>query len=206
MKKKKLIGTFIVIIFLLIFALQEKSFSRKHRKYIGVKKCKVCHNDNVGVNQYKIWQNSPHAFAFQRLKTAKAREIALKHKIKNPTKSRKCLKCHTTGMGRNKSIYEEGVGCEACHGPGEIYNDVGNHVDFTDKPKGYRIAKKNGMYPILDYETNLKKREKLCLYCHNSKRECMPTDKDGIQKQKITIQVIDQLRKGDVNFYHSPHR
>ena len=117
-----------------------------------------------------------------------------------------CLKCHTTGGGKSIITKSEGVGCESCHGPGSKYSILSNHVDFNYRLNGYVKAKKNGMYPILSMELNLKNREKLCLYCHRKERLCWPSDVNEIQKQKISIQVIDKLRKGDKNFSHRLRR
>lgn len=180
--------------------------SKKRYPYIGAGACKKCHSEKSILDQYIVWQSSPHANAVKTLETKRARQIAGKLDIKNPTDDRKCLKCHTTGGGRVEFTKNEGVGCEACHGPGSGYFEFSKHVDYLQKERGYMIAKKFGMYPILDYEDNLINREKLCLHCHNKKRPCMPSDVRGIKKQRISIQVIDKLRKGNLNFSHPIRR
>ena len=99
-------------------------------EYVGVKKCKTCHKKEKIGNQYGKWKEMKHAKAFESLKTDKAKEAAAKLGIDDPTRSEKCLKCHTTGFGEggydlSKSPEEnakfEGVQCEACHGPGSVY-------------------------------------------------------------------------------------
>ena len=70
--------------------------------YVGVEKCRICHN-----KQYKVWESSKHAKAFNAL---------------NPDEQKqdKCLKCHTTGH----EAKFKGVQCEACHGPGSGYKTI----------------------------------------------------------------------------------
>ncbi len=172
---------------------------------MGVDTCKKCHNEPKGLNQYSIWVVSPHAGAVKTLRSSKSKKISEKYSIKEPAADLRCLACHTTGGGRYKRTASEGVGCESCHGPGSSYYEISNHVNFRSRMNGYVKAKKLGMYPILKYEDNLLKREKLCLSCHNNKRLCRPDNINEIRKQKISIQVIDKLRKGDVNFIHPLH-
>ena len=174
--------------------------------YVGVRECKKCHDDRNILNQYSIWLTSPHANGVKTLGTEKGRKIARENGLDNPGDSPNCLKCHTTGGGKSPVTKDEGVGCESCHGPGSEYVQLSNHVDLRSRQNGYAKAKKLGMYPILKYEENLKKREKLCMSCHLQERPCWPKDVEGIRKQKITIQVIDSLRKGDIKFYHSIRR
>ncbi len=170
---------------------------------MGVKVCRQCHNESKTLNQYRIWLGSPHAGAVKILTTSEALKIAQKVSVTKPSESLECLRCHTTGGGRNSITKDEGVGCESCHGPGSLYYEISMHVDFQYRFNGYLKAKRNGMYPILKYEENLKKREKLCLYCHKKERPCWPTTRSEIKRQTLSIQNIDKLQKGDVNFYHS---
>ena len=173
--------------------------------YIGSNACKECHGEDAIGNQFKIWSLSPHAKAYNLLLGEKAAEISKKAKINFPEKDYGCLKCHTTGKGAGSSIIKEGVGCEACHGPGSEYYTASNHVDYTSRENGYRRAVKLGMYPILGIES-LKTREKLCLSCHRPERPCFPENKRNTYEFKIPIQTIDSLRKGDVNFRHPLRR
>lgn len=173
--------------------------------YVGAKVCKECHaNDSMG-NQYKIWALSPHAKAYNLLLGEKAAEIAEKANITSPEKNYSCLKCHSTGKGRVESIIKEGVGCEACHGPGSEYHVASNHVDYSSRENGYRRAIRFGMYPILGIES-LKTRERLCLSCHKKERPCYPENPVNHYDYKIPIQTIDSLWKGDVNFRHPLRR
>jgi len=183
------------------------SMSAPEAGYVGANKCGYtsegmkCHAEDAIGNQFKIWQSSPHAGAVKTLQSLKAENIAQNVSVTNPSENKKCLKCHTTGGGNSENTKNEGVGCEACHGPGAGYYEASNHIDYIDRKKGYGKAVKNGMYPVLGIE-NLKKREKMCLRCHDDKRPCMPAETMEIQKQKQTIQSIDKLEKGDINFRH----
>ena len=104
-----------------------------------------------------------------------------------------------------ESIIKEGVGCEACHGPGSVYYIASNHVDYSSRENGYRRGIKNGMYPILGIGS-LKTRERLCLSCHKKERPCYPENPVNNYEYKIPIQTIDSLWKGDVNFRHPLRR
>jgi hypothetical protein len=111
--------------------------------YVGVKKCKMCHNKPATGAQFKQWSESKHATAMQSLKG---------DEVKDP----KCLKCHATAgtvkaANMGTLTVEEGVSCESCHGPGADYNPT---AIMKDRAK----AMAAGMI-IPD--------EKLCKTCHN---------------------------------------
>lgn len=73
--------------------------------YAGSQSCTQCHE-----NIHTAWQNTRHALAFsapifQRDWTQLGSQVS-------------CLECHTTGYDPNTGKYaEQGVTCEACHGP-----------------------------------------------------------------------------------------
>src|SRR3989304_2579409 len=107
---------------------QLSPFRKPAHQYIGVKSCKVCHaSAQLGGEEYKVWEKSPHAKAFQTLGTEAAKKIAKAKGIDDPQKDARCVKCHTIGFGLDaqwigeKVTQEEGVSCEACHGPGADY-------------------------------------------------------------------------------------
>jgi hypothetical protein len=113
-----------LIVFVTLNA-EEKTF-----KYVGVKKCKICHKQEKYGNQYGKWLETKHSKAYEALASEKAKEIAKEKGIEDPQKSEKCLKCHVTAYGvsddlKEKTLtLEEGVSCEACHGPGSEYKKL----------------------------------------------------------------------------------
>ena len=201
-----------LIIFFVITVLNTASFHPsapgKQFQYLGVKKCtQQCHRSNAIGNQFGAWQSSPHARAYAILKEAKAVQIAKKMSIPEASSSARCLTCHTTAKGTIDRIKEDGVGCEACHGPGSSYHSASNHVDYIDRKGAYVRAIKHGMYPVLGLvDSHLKKREKLCRSCHNNGRPCYPTDNGNKYRVMLSIQAIDQMVKGDVDLRHPLRR
>jgi hypothetical protein len=186
---------------LIVMLNVHSSPEQKKQTYVGSSLCGKCHAAESIGNQYDLWLQSPHAKAVRTLRSEAAYAIAKKSSIIEPSEELKCLKCHATGGGRNNKIKNEGVGCEACHGPGSNYYEFIGHVDTVNRQSAYETALKNGMYPILGIK-NIKKREKLCLRCHNSQRPCLPTDPKDIYRQSISLQVITDMKKGDLNLGH----
>lgn len=127
-------------------------------KYMGALTCKMCHNMKTTTGeQYNIWAASKHAMAYKDLASDKSKEVAKAKGIEDAQKSDKCLKCHITGFGAtaaekgSKYDIAEGVGCEACHGPGEKY--------WPNKVmKDPKLAAENGL---------ITPGEKQCKVCHN---------------------------------------
>jgi len=120
------------------------SVNAQNAQYIGVAKCKMCHNKAEKGAQYTKWLASPHAKAMASLKGAD---------LKNP----KCLKCHSTAAGADQSLIasitvEEGVSCESCHGAGSLYK-------VATVMKDEKLAMSKGLV-LPD--------EKVCIKCHNS--------------------------------------
>lgn len=158
-------------------------------EYIGMQSCIDCHgNDAIG-NQYRIWTASPHAKAYQMLSSAASLAVAKKSCITNPADNLICLRCHTTGGGKVEITKEEGVGCEACHGPGSRYYEFSNHASFSNRQSAYLKAIKLGMYPIIGID-GIKAREKLCRHCHNETRPCLPEDLEEQRRQQLPLQLI----------------
>lgn len=163
--------------------------ARHNASFVGVDVCKKCHESDAIGNQYKAWQQSPHAKAYLLLNQEKALELAKELSIYNPSGNEQCLLCHTTGLGKNPALWEDGVGCESCHGPGSLYNSFESHVIFGNREKAYRKAISLGMYPILG-TNGIKAREKVCRGCHNEKRPCYPKDPALQQHQYLPLQLI----------------
>jgi YVTN family beta-propeller protein len=98
-------------------------------KYTGMTVCASCHHGRNRGYQASKWRISAHARAYAVLATSKADDIARKMGVKGvPASDPMCLKCHATGYldpaGGTTDSYalSDGVGCQACHGPGEKYS------------------------------------------------------------------------------------
>lgn len=128
-------------------------------EFVGSKKCSMCHKKPDQGEQFKIWQESRHAKAFETLGTPEAKEVAQKMGVDDPQKSGKCLSCHATAYWFSEKQVtqaipiEEGVSCESCHGPGKDYMKKAVMEKKED-------AIKNGLL-IADKAT--------CEACHNQK-------------------------------------
>ena len=74
--------------------------------YVGSSICRACHTD-----EYNAWQSSKHAGS-----------VDGSEKPSEPNRKwiENCAGCHTTDINVQTSTWsEKGVGCEACHGPGQ---------------------------------------------------------------------------------------
>jgi hypothetical protein len=141
--------------------------------YAGTKSCRMCHKKDASGNQYAKWQAAPHAKAYENLASAEAKEVASKLGIADAQKSPKCLKCHSTAYNfteklvESKIAVEEGVTCEACHGPGKNY-----------KSKTTMKSREKSIAGGLIYSAT-----KSCVLCHNDTSPTWKADryttKDG---------------------------
>ncbi len=180
----------LVVLVLLQILVNSVESRRVKSSYVGVDACKKCHGSTSIGSQYKIWAATPHAGASQTLSSGKALKIGQKYGINTPSKDLKCLKCHATGGGKNPDTISEGVGCEACHGPGSRYRDFDNHASFDSRENAYRKAIRLGMYPIIG-DDSIKAREKLCRHCHTQKRLCMDWNtKDKSKLRELPLSLI----------------
>ena len=74
-------------------------------KYVGAGTCKTCHKKELMGNQYGAWQKSPHAKAFETLKSDAAQKIAAEKGISGPAnEAAECLKCHVTAYGKDSAV------------------------------------------------------------------------------------------------------
>jgi mono/diheme cytochrome c family protein len=112
-------------------------FIQEEVAYVGSESCIGCH-ESLNKKHIDAWRRSPMAI--------KAFSL-----IRNETDKTKCIPCHATGYDPEKKTYkEENVGCEACHGPGEKYQDM---MMGKDALEGGKIARENGL--------------KACTRCHH---------------------------------------
>lgn len=153
---RKIVCCLVMVFFLCLAVLV---FGEGNHKYIGVKKCSMCHKSESKGNQYGQWSSTAHAKAYETLAAPLALETAKKAGVtENPQESPKCLKCHVTGYGEDSGLFEagfvktDGVQCEACHGAGGDYKALSV---MKDKAKSIEAG--------LVMPTN-----ELCVKCHNS--------------------------------------
>jgi hypothetical protein len=186
-------GFIILIITVAVLLMLKPTRSQRVRAdYVGVGVCQKCHGlESIG-NQYRVWASSTHASAYVVLKGGKGREVAQRAGVENPPGDYRCIRCHTTGGGKSEVTRTEGVGCEACHGPGSGYFEFSNHASFLDRQSAYRKAIGLGMYPILGME-GIKSRERLCRNCHKDERPCAPTDIEEKKRRKLSLSIIADL-------------
>ena len=130
-----------------VFSLHSQDFT-----YVGSAKCEMCHKTAKQGEQYPKWESRKHSKSFAVLSTDAAKELAA-DAPDNP----ECLKCHAPLAAKNAELKAEGVGCEACHGPGSDYKKMSTMKDHAQ-------AVAAGM---TDYksEDDIKKQ---CLTCHEN--------------------------------------
>ncbi len=102
----------------------------KRPVYVGARVCGQCHAGQGMGNQYSLWLHSKHSLAWSGLARPEAKEIAAISGIRqDPQESAICLGCHApAGLAEDWEKddtfqLEDGVQCEACHGPGSEYMD-----------------------------------------------------------------------------------
>ncbi len=174
MKKIIAMLTLISVMALFVFAFAQDA---KTFKYVGVKKCKMCHKGAKKGKIFETWQASKHAKAFETLASPEALKIAKEKGLKtSPQEAEECLACHVTGYGKEAAATltkEEGVSCEACHGPGSDYKKMKVMKDIAaGKVKG----DKYGM--VMPDEKN-------CVTCHNPKSPTYKEFKFADMKKQI---------------------
>ncbi len=179
---------------------------KKEHAYVGITRCKMCHNAKKWGKIYDKWAATKHAAAYTTLANKESQAIAKKMKIKDAQESEMCLVCHVTGYtspavakilekgeiakiydkGEIAKIYgkeqppkgekyamEEGVTCEACHGPAGDY--IMSHIKKDNKKQ----AAADGL--IIPTEELSKE---LCVRCHNKQS---PTYKEFKYKEAIKL-------------------
>jgi len=137
--------------------------ARAEPKYVGADKCKTCHKKELIGDQYGIWEKSPHAKAFETLKSDKAKQVAAEKGIAGaPSEAAECLQCHATAHGLSAAQVsgkpldvKDGVQCESCHGPGSDYRKKKTMSDHA-------AAVAAGLWEP-------GKNSSICTKCHNEK-------------------------------------
>lgn len=116
---------------------ERPAFVQEEAAYIGSEICLGCHAD-LNKKEIEVWKKS--------LMTTRAFSA-----IRNEKDKTKCIPCHATGYDPEKKTYkEENLGCEACHGPGEKYQEM---MAGAEAEEGGKIARENAL--------------KSCTRCHH---------------------------------------
>ena len=155
--------------------------------FLGVGSCagSNCHGatqpspgSQVRQDEYLVWQlRDPHAKAYTGLFGPRAKRIARNLGLKNAHEAESCLGCHTHAPppAERSARFQagDGVGCEACHGPGRAW--LGDHVAGVADAAAYRALVDKGMFALDDPAM----RASLCLSCHL-----------GTEKRQVTHRMM----------------
>ncbi len=173
--------------------------------YLGTKRCRMCH-----VDQYGSWRSGPKARSWDALKpgvAARVKDAAGLDRNEDYTTDTRCLRCHSVGFGEpggyvipdpadgesvRLAATREGVGCEACHGPGSGFVPIMQDIYRTDRkyrPQELYAAGRRLVGP------------EVCAKCHNKDAICMihGSDTDSIHRALSRVHVNVADRRG----YHA---
>lgn len=146
-------------------------------QYVGMKKCKMCH-----VAEYGSWLESAKGGSWNALQpgaNAGAKKKAGLDEKRDYSGDERCLKCHTVGFGAasgysvpnpndprsvQQATSREGVGCEACHGPGSGFVPI--MQDILRNERRYRDAE------LMAAGLNIT-GSGTCIRCHTEQAPCI---------------------------------
>ena len=146
-------------------------------RYVGVATCvnSGCHGSTeplketrVLQNEYYTWLNRDrHAQAYNILFNERSARIVRNMRLRKPANEEKvCLDCHTTNVEpqqvEGRIDPEDGVQCEACHGPAS-----GWRAEHTDEGWTHEQSVARGMTDLAHLPT----RAHFCHRCHLGDRE-----------------------------------
>ena len=174
-------------------------------EYVGTKKCRMCHGA-----QYESWREQAKGHSWEALKPGVSSEVKTKAGLdvnKDYTTDLQCLSCHSVGYGKpggyaipdpddGRSVRlaaaREGVGCEACHGPGSGFVQIMEEVYRTGrtyKPEELRAV---GRRPVA---------ADVCMTCHNETARCMASSDGGNSARKASAML--KVEPADRIGYHA---
>ncbi len=174
-------------------------------EYLGTKKCRMCH-----VDQYRSWRELPKGRSWEALKPgigAKVKVAAGLDVSKDYRGDGRCLKCHSVGYGKpggyvipdpsdgeslRFAATRQGVGCEACHGPGSGFVRIMQDIYTTDrtyKPEELYAAGRRPVGP------------EVCGACHNKDAVCMVVSAEHAPGDRLSS--IIKVEVTDRSGYHA---
>jgi hypothetical protein len=172
-------------------------------KHLGVATCasSTCHGSvkalektRVLQNEYVIWsRQDAHSRGMKTLRNEASQRIAFNLGLAEPAHQAKvCMDCHLdnpepAAQGR-KFTYNDGIGCEACHGGAE--NWLKSH---TNKDRSVEENIAAGMYPTHEP----KARAELCLSCHMGTEDKFTTHRimgAGHPRLSFDLQTFTELQ------------
>ncbi len=145
---------------LVFFGLSLPVAAGEEPDYVGVEKCRTCHEKELMGDQVGVWFEGPHRRAHETLLGQESASIAKRLELEGPAhESDACLRCHLTAFGvsplriANLLAPDDGVQCESCHGPGRDYR---KKKIMSEREK----AEKKGLWDA-GHDASI------CLGCHN---------------------------------------
>ena len=160
--------------------------------YVGQDVCLECHTPDSPDGSCTMETLAEHVQAYQALSKPEAGDIAaLSGIVRHPTRSLLCLQCHATAaeVGPRWTTstfkFEDGVQCEACHGPGSF------HVEVYRQPQGVQAPEERRSIRRGD-------RSK-CELCHKGKHSHREVLESGFRMPEA-----DRRYKTPVNLATSP--
>ena len=174
-----------ILFILLLISFSSVSLQGQDNKFIGVKRCGMCHKKEKDGQQLKIWEESRHAKAYKTLQTEAADKIAAEKGYKTKAvETSECLGCHTLGSNVDAARFdkkfniEDGVQCETCHGAGSEYKS-------KKVMESREESVKNGLIVFKDDAAI----ETQCVECHNDKSPTFKEFKFKEMYQKIVHNI-----------------
>lgn len=162
--KRSIQWSLALISLVMLLGLPWSRAQAKEYAYVGSKSCKKCH-----IKEHRSWAETKMANSFENLKPgerAEAKTNAGLDPDKDYTTDPECLRCHTTGYGKEGGFVDvettpelTGTGCEMCHGPGGTYAQD-QYMSLKNKEYKRTEIVAVGMTDQITADT--------CAVCHNT--------------------------------------
>lgn len=173
-----------------------KAIAASKAIYVGVSKCKSCHNKEAMGKIYAKWEETKHHEALDGLKSDDALRYGKEVGIEKPWEADACLKCHITAYETPKEKRHKrfkmnlGVQCESCHGPGSIHIKARLKAAKEGKKAGVDLS---GLPKGVPEGEIILPDEGLCRSCHNEDSPSFKKFDFGERLEKI--RHLHPLRK-----------